>query len=333
MIPPIGGDSVIPFTASPSSADRFGVQLSQAANSNEPGPSHQYDDADVFAAGGPRPDDAVQGQIADCYFMVALASFAQQQPALLRNAITFDANTGNFNVTLYKDHEPWNPLNNEQKTIVQVTQQEIQSTMKRRGDDQVNNGAQRPLWPVIMETARAKMLDGNPADGLNEGYNALESQGPFGAAGGFPSDAMETISGRPGNTEFSTPLGNMGDVVGEYSPLPEIIGGPAWAAPPFAADDQYNQVKAALADGRAVALMTPPWNVEDGLASRHAYQVEDVQKDVNGNVQVTLRNPWGNNNIGEDGVAPNDPRLTIRMGAMGASMFTIGPSPQETGVG
>jgi hypothetical protein len=331
MIPPIGGNSTSTNTPSISSST-WQSSLSQAANTNGPRPPHQYNDAALFGpSGGPRPDDVVQGPIGDCYFLAALASFAQQQPKLIRDAVTFDAATGNFNVTLYKDSQPWNPFNRHEKATIQVTQQEIGDHIaKDRGARVGNDGA---LWPVIMETARAKMLDGNPTNGLGEGYHALEHQSPFGLlGGGIPSSAMETISGQPGDTAFSTPLGNVGDAHSALAPWLGVVS-PGLALTPEATDYHYGQVKAALADGRPVTLGSSLSGSHDGLIGGHAYQVEDIQRNADGSVNVTVRNPWGNNDGVGEGTNPADPRVTVRMGAAGLSLFAIGPSAQETGVG
>jgi hypothetical protein len=79
-----------------------------------------------------------------------------------------------------------------------------------------------------------------------------------------------------------------------------LNNGGIWAS---SATDLVNQLSSALAAGEAVTigLGTPPAGAP--LIGDHAYTVDHVTRDAKGNiVSVTLRNPWGVDGAGNDGI-------------------------------
>ncbi|MFD3164219.1 WXG100 family type VII secretion target [Herpetosiphon sp. NSE202] len=126
--------------------------------------------------------DVKQGSLGDCYFMAALASVAQQNPNLIKNAIA-DNGDGTYTVTLYEKGKP-----------VQIT---VDSDFPVRQDSKgnptmipayANTGSTNDeLWPMILEKAYAQHTKNS--------YEKIE--------GGWPGDAVELLTGKA-PTEIST---------------------------------------------------------------------------------------------------------------------------------
>ncbi len=270
----------------------------------------RFDSADLYGAKGPQAADIRQDALGDCYFVATLGAVAQQQPDAIRNMISFDAKTGNFTVTLHD--------NDGNPQSVQVTQAELEDNLARQGGSTADNsGLDGPIWPAVAETAYAKIHDSNPADGLTEGYNAI-------ANGGWPQDAMQTITGDRGDEiRYSE-----GFFESENSALDRMAG----------------QVDAALSNDRPVTLWTVPENrslwdkirgnegTQDGLVDNHVYTVEGVHKNADGEWMVTVRNPWSTNmNVGE-GHDTASPTMEVPLRTLadtgGAEAFTVGPAPR-----
>lgn len=274
----------------PSYTDRASVD-GQAAVPQNPQPAHRFDAQDLYVGGGPKATDIDQDSLGDCYFVATLGAIADKQPDRIKDAIKFDPATGNYTVTLHEKEWGWLPPGFQTKEVkVQVTQQEVEDNLKRGGGSTVDNnpGADKPIWPAVMETAYAKMHDDNPADGLAQGYKEIN--------GGKAYNAMFALTGTEG--ENLKPLGMLG--------------------PQTNAEVMEKQISKALAEGKPVTLSTDPENrslwetitgdkgKQDGLVDNHVYVVERVYKDSNGEVKVELRNPWGNNNnVGEGKDTPN----------------------------
>ncbi len=254
----------------------------------------------------PRARDIQQDSLNDCYFVAPMAGLADLQPQRIKDAISYDPDTGNFTVTLYR-----NNAGTAEPMQISVTQEELNDNVLRGGGSTVDNGAgNTPMWPAVMETAFAKMNDTNPTDNLNEGYQEIEF--------GHPGDAFFALTGQQGNdidpSVFSTPEG---------------------------ADQAYKEISDALAAKQPVvmgSLIESTGSGEDGLLDRHAYTVESIYKDTNGEMMVGLRNPLGQNN---DGEAPdsNSPTVDIKLSELTSRNslygFSIGPTPdfkvQESG--
>lgn len=95
-----------------------------------------YTDTSLYA-GQPRADDIRQDALGDCYFVATLGAVAQQRPQAIRDAISYDAKTGTFNVRLYD-------AAGKAKTI-NVTQAEVADNVKRQGGSTMDNtGATSP---------------------------------------------------------------------------------------------------------------------------------------------------------------------------------------------
>jgi hypothetical protein len=242
-----------------------------------PGP--KFSDKNLYAGGGPSPDDIKQDAFGDCYFVATLGAVAQQNALLIRSAIHYDSASQQFRVRLYD-------LSGQVKYIW-VTQAELQDNVNRHGGSYVDNtGKYERIWPAVIETAYAKMFDTNHADGLGQGYQKIIN-------GGWPSDAMMAITGNAGakvSYRFYLGLGTAGSVA--------LLGA---------------RVSIGLRQQKSVTLWAVPekdsrslWQrlsgaqiPQDGLVDNHVYAVVSLTQSGT-DWKVTLRNPWGTNmGIGE----------------------------------
>ncbi len=240
----------------------------------------RFTDKNLFGPQGPNVNDIKQDAFGDCYFVATLAAVARQNPALIRNAIDYNARGYNFMVRLYTKEG--------KKKSLFITQAEIANNVARRGGSYVDNTAKdERIWPAVMETAYAKLYDSNAKDGLDEGYKKIIN-------GGYPADAMMAITGSTGTEEqfhYYSRLAQTGSLA--------VLG---------------NRIATALNNNKAVTL----WSVKekdmrnrieklfkkdiqkDGLVNNHVYTVTQSKQDAAKEWQITMRNPWGTNlGVGE----------------------------------
>lgn len=255
----------------------------------EPVTKPRFDAADLYGKGGPSAQDIKQDSLGDCYFVATLGALAKQRPDLIQNAISYDAASGNFSVKLYDG--------GKERTIT-VTQADLAYNIARNGGSTVDNTEKDgPVWPAVMETAYAKMLDSNPADGLKQGFDIL-------GAGGKARNALEVLTGSKGS-DF---VYSQGFFQSESSAI-DALG---------------KQVETALANGRPLTLSTDPENrsfidmirgkdgPQDGLVDNHVYVVESIKK-VGDDYEVTLRNPWGTNQGVGEGKDSTSATITVSL--------------------
>ena len=269
------------------------VQVSQALNAQiRPAPVHsappRFDAGDLYGKGGPTGADIRQDALGDCYFVATLGALANARPDTIRNAIKYDAGTGNFQVTLH---------NGGKSSTVTVTQADLAYNISRQGGSTVDNtGKDTPAWPAVMETAFAKLKDTNPGNGLKEGFDKI-------GGGGWAPDALETITGSRG-TELHYSQGffeSQDSAIGKLG----------------------KQIDAALGNGRPLTLSTDPekrslWEAitggegkQDGLVDNHVYMVEGIRKNGD-DYTLTLRNPWGTN-AGVEGGKVNGATIEVSL--------------------
>lgn len=118
-------------------------------------------------------DDALQGQVGDCYLIAALASVAHTRPELLAKAIKANAD-GTYTVTFF-ERKP----NQPKPTPVEIT---VDGTFPQRAGGRLEYGAARSkgeLWPMVFEKAYAAWKGG---------YDAIE--------GGMSATALEGLTGK-----------------------------------------------------------------------------------------------------------------------------------------
>jgi uncharacterized protein YukE len=141
-----------------------------------PPPDFKWTEEDLYD-GDPSGADINQDDIGDCYLMATMGAIADADPQRIRDRISFNPQTGEFDVTLW-DGEQWRH--------VPVTQADIDANIAATGGSGVDNYplAGKPLWPAVLESAYLKMK----APG--KGYDAIEN--------GFPPHAMEALTGNDG---------------------------------------------------------------------------------------------------------------------------------------
>jgi hypothetical protein len=171
---------------------------------------------------------------------------------------------------------------------IEVTQAEIGQDKQVGIDSLLPTGAKAPLWPSVMEAAYAKMSEHAKED-IQAGLHRIDG-------GGYPTNAMYALTGEHDQSVSASKLDKMG------------------------MDAAYKELDGAIKDGRPMLLSTNPMKEmpTDGLVKGdnghgHAYMLEGVAKDQDGNVMVTLRNPWGNNYYPNEGVNSHDPHVTVNL--------------------
>jgi len=157
------------------------------------------------------------------------------------------------------------------------------------GDSHLGSAPGRqPAWPAVMEAAYAKMAE-RKNENLDQGFAHIDS-------GGQARDALYTLTGEKSQTITASSFKHM------------------------VLDEAYNKLDGALKEGRPLLLATNPMKdiPTDGLVkgdahinAGHEYMLEDISKSADGNVQLTLRNPWGHNYDPAQGVTSKDATVNV----------------------
>ncbi|ADG99054.1 hypothetical protein Srot_2619 [Segniliparus rotundus DSM 44985] len=283
--------------------------------------------ANLWSSAGPSPEDIRQKNIGDCYFDSTLAAVAFAQPERIVRAISFDPDIDVFTVRLYDyaegrdyipgthgDGNPWPAGTPVTPTTIAVTQHDIQEDIHAAGASSVQTGTPGYIWPAVMEAAYAKLLDGeyarytdvkkfmNPVELGLKIAEASNEKNPL-WAGGDVDQGMASVTGETGS----------------YVP---------------AALSSYDAIASAIAERRPVTMGTRPstQTFQDRLVFNHQYTVLGIAKNANGEVTLTVRNPWGTNE-GVPGVPkPSDASVAVDLRQALADKvigsFDIGPLPR-----
>ncbi|MDX2284577.1 MAG: C2 family cysteine protease [Bacteroidia bacterium] len=113
------------------------------------------------------PNDVVQGQLSDCYFMASIAAVAQTHPEALGRLIR-DNGDGTYDVTLYVSGDRLNP--SQPRTVT------VRPDVPVSGDGgqayaRITSASEPELWVQLLEKAYAS---------LRGGYGALDTGGDAG---------------------------------------------------------------------------------------------------------------------------------------------------------
>lgn len=244
----------------------------------------------------PSLNDIAQGQAGDCYFLSSVASLAQNHPDAIKNAIKQNPD-GTYTVTFHVPEgfgaiKAFGPaggllegtvLDAAKRIGINVPEKTVQVTVdpslpvdKNGNPVYVQSKDSGEAWPQIMEKAYAKLWGS---------YGAIGN-------GGDPATAMRALTG--GNVAHHAlggVLSNVGVKVGDVSVSPQK------------ANEVFSDLKAATEAQKLVVAST--YNVgtsgpAQGIVSGHCYTVVGVSEE-NGQKYVSLRNPWGNYEPGNDG--------------------------------
>ena len=273
----------------------------------DPTPPDQriYDASSLYGASGePSAADIQQDRIGDCFFIATAGAVADASPERIKDAITYNDDTGNFTVRLY-DGDKW--------VDIEVSQAEIQDNIARGGGSKLDNGAaDAPVWPAVMETAYAKLRGGD----LEAGYEVIN-------AGGKARNAMETLTGSRGDDISRVAI----DLFGEKYAQGQIDAALAEGRPVTLSTDPENTASFL---GRWFGAEDAP---QDGLADNHVYVVDSTYTNEAGEEMVRLRNPWQHNeasSVGESTPANSgSPFIDVKLSDIvrdgGFEYLNIGP--------
>ncbi len=305
----------------------------------------QYTTADLYGVDGrPHAADIQQDKIYNCYFLAPMGALGERLPDRIQDAINFNAETGDFTVSLYRPPNPQEKSQGQNSPIqefITVSQEDVRRNISERGGGTVDNNRERngPLWPTVIEAGFAELYGRNPKGEVHfgQGYRTIGAL----TGGGALSDGTYALTGESGRSlQIHNP-----DAPPMRPTGPNHVARPE--PPPFRAplqgaklglDTVYADVEQALTAGRPVSMSTQGRDVSDGLEESHAYMVVGVSRNPQNNeASITLRNPYGNNqragegnqNIGTGWNADN-PEITVslnrlvRDGSFGE--FNIGPA-------
>jgi hypothetical protein len=215
---------------------------------------------------GVSPDDIHQGGIGDCYFLAALATLAKQDPDAIKRMIHDEKYDADGNLTSCKV-----TLNVKILGINVPIDVEVDCTEFGANGAKITNAdgsGKQELWPKIIEKAYAQ---------VKGSYDGI-------AHGGWPQDAMETLTGKPANAQE---IGSYG-----FDKLQSDLNGGKlvsfWTEGVRDADNNIIPGK----EDQAAAM--DAMNVKPG----HAYAVTDTRIDETGQKWVKLYNPWGTDQPG-----------------------------------
>lgn len=261
------GDKTTGDKAKPEGGYTTGDDSSKPKLSDNPDPKTVHDKQDyvpeykkfedpVFK-GAPKHTDVNQGYLADCYLVAAMAAVAHQRPDLIEQMIE-DHGDGSVTVTLYKSGGYWAAPGEGDAVKVRIST-ELPSKDGTR--PAYARGADKQLWPALIEKA----------------YVAIKLGGKYQAAntGGSAGEAMQAILGKPSGS-WSTSSKGADKIAGAIDALLKA-GKPLCAG--SLGKDEYEKDSALgdLADSKRVV----PW---------HAYVIVAVDPAAG---TIELYNPWG----------------------------------------
>jgi hypothetical protein len=199
----------------------------------------QTDSASIY------PNDVKQGGIGDCYYLASIAAISNKNPDFIKNAVRQNPD-GTYSVDFYrKKHwwEFWKP----QYTKETVTVND-QFPVNKHGPvfagygDKAQNGNDE-VWVMVMEKAYAK---------FRGSYNAIST-------GGWPSDAMEQITGKDSSTHGA-----------DSTSLEQLA--------------EWDK------NGYAITAASKRSPADNNVVGNHAYYIMDIDTEEG---TVTMGNPWG----------------------------------------
>jgi hypothetical protein len=217
------------------------------------GVSYDKVDGELFGAKGPQLSNIKQGKIGDCYFLSAVGALVAHDPSAIRDMIR-DNRDGTYSVRFYDGNA---------KTEGKPVWIRVNGDLPVDADGKFvyakavdsDKDEKLELWVPILEKAYAVFVDRISTRQDVVGYDHIDS-------GGHSDNAMRALTG--GSAE-------------------RIIG--------FASVDELVAALEPANEGALVTVQTKK-NPGDGWVGRHVYTVVGTYEQ-DGQVMVTLRNPWG----------------------------------------
>lgn len=200
------------------------------------------------------PNDAVQGQLANCYFIAAMEAVARANPEAIRSLIK-DNGDDTYDVTLYIKDGGWSASAAPKVFTVDSYFPGKSATSPAYGKIGDKGPAGPELWAMLLEKAYAKMKGS---------YKDI--------AWGNTGAAIELLTGKGAQTITPSSLSD--------EKLAETIQG---------AIDQHRSVACATKD-----IEKEPEDVKKlapaNVVGKHAYAAISASK---ADKTITLQNPWG----------------------------------------
>ncbi len=261
----------------------------------------------LFRPSGPSMNDVNQGQAGNCYFLSALAALAQTDPAVIQDMVHMNVD-GSYTVRFYRQTEGVvapNPV----AVSVRVSPDFLVRTDYDRSDTPYS------YTPVYATSLPEGTFVGHPSllhenamwvPVVEKAY-AVFRGGSYDLVGraGWSHEAMASLLGRNGFRKSIHTLGQ---------------------------DATWALLKEALATHSPVTLST--WTdaehasmfTNSGLVPGHAYAFIDASE-RDGQRYVTLKNPWGHKEPGNDGV--DDGKFELSLDETAHSFDIIGYAPKH----
>lgn len=224
------------------------------------------------------PQDIKQDNIGNCYYLAALQALAQRHPRHIADMIRFDAEKQDFSVRFY------NEKTEKYDLVYRVNQDDIWENIRRKGASHLDNGnIDAPLWPAIMEIAFVKKKASDEGGlSMNDAYNLV-------GAGGKLHASIDNLTGFKSG----------------YMRIPEDF------KENFEREFDDFMKEANDKDGIALlAIKKSPSKIIYQLIPGHAYSIDHVGINADGQKYLALRNPLNFNrpSPGETGpLNPDDP--------------------------
>jgi Calpain family cysteine protease len=162
-----------------------------------PPPDFEWTEEDLYD-GDPSGADINQDEIGDCYLMATMGAIAHADPQRIKDRISYNPQTGEFDVTLW-DGKAWRHI--------PVTQADIDANIAAKGGSGVDNypSGGKPLWPAVLESAYAKM-HGKDLKGIESGLAPSAMEALTGNDGKWVIPATEWFTTQHIDTQITEAL-------------------------------------------------------------------------------------------------------------------------------
>lgn len=204
------------------------------------------------------PNDVNQDGYGSCAVLSTIKSIAAQNPDVLKNMIR-DNGDGTYTVTFKEYDNGFFGIGSGWDKKEVTVAGPFDGKAADIGD--MGKDGQGEVWPAIIEKAYAQYADG--------GYKTYDD-------GESPADVQEAILGRDSRTESPSEY-DSGELSDKLKNGEAVV---AWTAGSEGWNDEQKKLAA-----------------DYGAVGGHAYRVEDVYTDADGNTRIKLDNPWGHSDV------------------------------------